>query len=144
MEEVTERPRVIKASEGEQMEKVIKAGKRTYFFDLKTTQDGDHFLLITESKKKLNDDGEPYFEKHKVYLYSEDFDVFAHELVQFIDQYKAKHPQEKVRVIRHQQSKSEPQPQTESPVFFNPQSDLEEFDESMMDYSSVEYEDLER
>jgi len=55
----------------------VRAGKRTYFFDVKATRGNDLYLTITESKKKMRDDGEPFYEKHKLFLYKEDFDKFA-------------------------------------------------------------------
>ena len=61
--------------------KRIRAGKRrTYFFDVKTTKANDYYLVITESKKKFNDDGSSSYEKHKIFLYKEDFDKFAEGL----------------------------------------------------------------
>src|SRR4030095_1195128 len=61
--------------------KSVRAGKRrTYFFDVKTTKANDYYLVITESKKKFNDDGSSSYEKHKIFLYKEDFDKFAEGL----------------------------------------------------------------
>ncbi len=54
----------------------IRAGKRTYFFDVKSTRQGDLYLTITESKKVFDYDGNSHFEKHKVFLYKEDFGKF--------------------------------------------------------------------
>lgn len=56
--------------------KSVRAGKRTYFFDVKSTKSQDYYLTITESKKKTGDDGNPFFEKHKIFLYREDFQKF--------------------------------------------------------------------
>jgi hypothetical protein len=56
--------------------KSVRAGKRTYFFDVKSTKGKDLYLTITESKKRFNDDGKFFFEKHKLFLYKEDFDKF--------------------------------------------------------------------
>jgi hypothetical protein len=58
----------------------LRAGKRTYFFDVKETKKGDKYLTMTESKKKFNTDGTFYFEKHKLFLYNEDFDKFVNAL----------------------------------------------------------------
>lgn len=55
---------------------VLRAGRRTYFFDVRSTRADDYYLTITESKKFFNDNGEPYFKKHKIYLYKEDFQGF--------------------------------------------------------------------
>jgi len=57
-------------------ERVIRAGRRTYFFDVRETKAGDYYLTITESKKFTNDDGSYFYRKHKIYLYKEDFDDF--------------------------------------------------------------------
>lgn len=56
--------------------KALRAGRRTYFFDVKSTKAGDYYLTITESKKFTNDDGSFHFKKHKIYLYKEDFNEF--------------------------------------------------------------------
>lgn len=67
--------------------KAIRAGKRTYFFDVKATRKNDYYLTITESKKRFDEDGNYHFEKHKIFLYKEDFEKFAeglHEVIDFI------------------------------------------------------------
>ena len=56
--------------------KAVRAGKRTYFFDVKSTRGRDLYLTITESKKHTNDDGSASYEKHKIFLYKEDFEKF--------------------------------------------------------------------
>ena len=56
--------------------KVLRAGRRTYFFDVRATKAGDYYLTITESKKFTNDDGSYHYKKHKIYLYKEDFAEF--------------------------------------------------------------------
>lgn len=55
--------------------KVVKAGKRTYFFDIKSTKSNDLYVTITESKKST-EDGREFFQKHKIFLYKEDFEKF--------------------------------------------------------------------
>ncbi|SFI39479.1 DUF3276 family protein [Halpernia frigidisoli] len=64
-------------NENEIFTKVLKAGRRTYFFDVRETKAGDYYLTITESKKSFHDNGEASFEKHKIYLYKEDFKQFG-------------------------------------------------------------------
>ncbi len=59
--------------------KRVRAGKRTYFFDIKATRSNDYYLTITESKRKFKDDGFSY-EKHKIFLYKEDFGKFVEAL----------------------------------------------------------------
>jgi hypothetical protein len=63
----------------------VRAGKRTYFFDVKATKGDDYYLTITESKKRFSDDGKFSFEKHKLFLYKEDFEKFADGLKGAID-----------------------------------------------------------
>jgi hypothetical protein len=60
--------------------KVVRAGKRTYFFDVKATRKDDYYLTITESKKRLGKEGKVFYEKHKIFLYKEDFDKFSNGL----------------------------------------------------------------
>ena len=60
--------------------KVVRAGRRTYFFDVRSTKAGDYYLTISESKKFTNDDGTFYFKHHKSYLYKEDFENFSNIL----------------------------------------------------------------
>lgn len=60
--------------------KVVRAGKRTYFFDVKSTRRNDFYLTITESKKRIGREGKFFFEKHKIFLYKEDFEKFVEGL----------------------------------------------------------------
>jgi len=68
--------------------KRVRAGKRTYFFDIKATRSNDYYLTITESKRKYNDDGFSY-EKHKIFLYKEDFVKFVEALNETVDHVKS-------------------------------------------------------
>jgi|TARA_R100000479_G_scaffold51000_3_gene24094 hypothetical protein len=65
--------------------KVMRAGRRTYFFDVRATKAGDYYLTITESKKFTNDDGSYHYKKHKIYLYKEDFQDFRDNLEEMTD-----------------------------------------------------------
>jgi hypothetical protein len=65
--------------------KVLRAGRRTYFFDVRSTKAGDYYLTITESKKFTNDDGSFHYKKHKIYLYKEDFTEFNEILKEMTD-----------------------------------------------------------
>jgi hypothetical protein len=60
--------------------KIVRAGKRTYFFDVKATRKEDYYLTITESKKRLGKEGKIFYEKHKIFLYKEDFEKFTQGL----------------------------------------------------------------
>jgi len=65
--------------------KVLRAGRRTYFFDVRETKASDYYLTITESKKFTNEDGSYYYKKHKIYLYKEDFSEFKSILGEMMD-----------------------------------------------------------
>jgi hypothetical protein len=65
--------------------KVVRAGKRTYFFDVKATRKEDYYLTITESKKRLGKEGKIFYEKHKIFLYKEDFEKFSDGLKDAVD-----------------------------------------------------------
>ena len=64
--------------------KPVKEGKRTYFFDVKATKGNDLYLTITESKRKVEGDGSFSYDKHKIFLYKEDFDKFREGLEEVI------------------------------------------------------------
>jgi hypothetical protein len=68
--------------------KAVRAGKRTYFFDVKATLRNDYYLTVTESKRNISDDGSFHYEKHKIFLYKEDFDKFVEGLQESIDYIK--------------------------------------------------------
>jgi len=122
IEERTERNETVE--EGDHREiysKAVRAGKRTYFFDVKATKRNDYFLTITESKKRFQKDGRFFFEKHKIFLYKEDFEKFAEgftEVIGFIKSVKAG--------------------ENETDRF-----DLPEGSSSVEDYTTVDFDDLE-
>lgn len=75
----------------------VRAGKRTYFFDVKATKNNDYYLTITESKRKVEKDGRFSYDKHKIFLYKEDFEKFAAGLQEVVQYIKEKCPvQERV------------------------------------------------
>ena len=84
---------VVKTEREEIFSKSVRAGKRTYFFDVKTTRRNDYYLTLTESKKRFNRDGRFYFEKHKIFLYKEDFDKFTEGLTEAIEYIKENAPE---------------------------------------------------
>ncbi len=65
--------------------KAVRAGKRTYFFDVKATRRNDYYLTITESNKRFGRDGKSFYEKHKVFLYKEDFEKFTDGLKESLE-----------------------------------------------------------
>jgi len=99
--------------------KSVRAGKRTYFFDVKATRRNDYYLTITESKKRFNREGKSFYEKHKIFLYKEDFEKFAEGLKEAVDYIIEANPQ----II-------------EGPLGDEPEAVLAE------NYSNVEFEDL--
>jgi hypothetical protein len=105
--------------------RAIRAGKRTYFFDVKETRAGERYLTITESKRRFNNDqGKFYYEKHKVFLYQEDFDKFKDgldDVVSFIT------------------SGEEVAPEKEKEEKPEPQDDIEKISNA---HTDVEFEDL--
>ena len=76
---------MINYREEEIFSKTMRAGRRTYFFDVRSTKAGDYYLTLTESKKFTNDDGSFHFKKHKIYLYKEDFSEFSSNLSEMTD-----------------------------------------------------------
>ena len=94
-------------SDNEMMEKeeifskVLRAGRRTYFFDVRATKAGDYYLTITESKKFTNDDGSFHYKKHKIYLYKEDFVGFT-DILNEMTSYIVEEKGEEVISERHQ------------------------------------------
>lgn len=103
---------------------IVRAGKRTYFFDVKTTRNDEYYLTITESKKRFGDNGKFHFEKHKLFLYKEDFDKFADSL------------QEVVNFIREKQPQQEATPKVEKT------EEVEVVAESAEKISDIKFEDI--
>ena len=81
--------------------KVLRAGRRTYFFDVRATKADDYYITITESKKFTEADGSFHFKKHKIYLYKEDFAAFT-DILEEMTSYVLNHKGEEVISERHQ------------------------------------------
>jgi len=91
----------------------VRAGKRTYFFDVKSTRAGEYYLTITESKRRFNNEsGKFFYEKHKLFLYKEDFDKFADGFKITIDFIKSGQPPEKPEA-EEVEEKAEKDPHTD-------------------------------
>ena len=108
--------------------KVLRAGRRTYFFDVRETKASDYYLTITESKKFTNDDGTFYYKKHKIYLYKEDFSDFKAilgEMLDFIIQERG----EEVISERHQKD-------------YDPMKSLDSAEVSNGDFTDLNFEDI--
>ena len=110
--------------------KAVRAGKRTYFFDVKATRRNDYYLTITESKKRVNRDGKFFYEKHKLFLYKEDFDKFAESLGEIIDFIREANPQQTDNEEPVRDLKMTGETVSKTPA------------EGEKDFTSVEFEDL--
>ena len=87
--------------------KSVRAGKRTYFFDVKETKSGEYYITLTESKKRLNgENGKFFYEKHKLFLYKEDFEKFS-EGLQGVIEYIKEHQEVEERVNHPYEENSE-------------------------------------
>ena len=111
--------------------KALRAGRRTYFFDVRSTRADDFYLTITESKREFNEDGSVYYKKHKIYLYKEDFQNFTENLNEMTD-YIIKERGEDVISLKNEEKDSE-----------NNTKDKEEIvEEKSTDFTEVNFEDL--
>jgi len=110
--------------------KAVRAGKRTYFFDVKATRRNDYYLTITESKKRFNRDGKFFYEKHKLFLYKEDFDKFSDSLKEIIEFIREANPQP-----------IDPE-ETEVAETVESSKPAEEPEQVEKDFTNVEFEDL--
>ena len=86
---------------------VLRAGRRTYFFDVRSTKAGDYYLTVTESKKFTHDDGSFHYKKHKIYLYKEDFTEF-NEMLSKATEYIINEKGQEVISERHQKDFQKP------------------------------------
>lgn len=112
--------------------KAVKAGKRTYFFDVKTTRGSDLYITLTESKKRFEKDTNKFtYEKHKIFLYKEDFEKFVEGLNETI---------EKINELKEQGFIADSTPENQFSNGNN--SNQSHFTENQ--YSSVEFEDLDK
>ena len=111
--------------------KVLRAGRRTYFFDVRATKADDYYITITESKKFTEVDGSFHFKKHKIYLYKEDFAAFA-EILEELTSYVLNHKGEEVISERHQKDfKREYQQET-----------VEETKTSEKSFTDIDFDDI--
>ncbi len=77
--------------------KPVRAGKRTYFFDVKATKGNDYYITITESKRRIERDGSFAYDKHKIFLYKEDFEKFAEGLSEVVEYIRKRVPAESLQ-----------------------------------------------
>ena len=98
--------------------KPVRAGKRTYFFDVKATKGNDYYLTITESKRRVERDGRYVYDKHKIFLYKEDFDKFADGLQEVVNYIRERLPVEENAAPVQQPSSPDQAPGAFSDVNF--------------------------
>tara|TARA_B100000900_G_scaffold399172_1_gene401387 strand:- start:483 stop:872 length:390 start_codon:yes stop_codon:yes gene_type:complete len=121
--------------------KVLRAGRRTYFFDVRSTKAGDYYLTLTESKKFTNEDGSYHYKKHKIYLYKEDFAEFSNILNEMTD-YVISEKGEEVISERHQKDFKK-EDNSESTEETNDENEKEEGDnESSNEFTDVSFDDI--
>jgi hypothetical protein len=117
--------------------KSVRAGRRTYFFDVRSTRAGDYYMTLTESKRDFNEDGTPFYKKHKIYLYKEDFTNFK-EALKEVSEYIIKEKGEEII-----SDKKFDKPTEESPVDEAKESPTEEVKEKpSTDFTEVNFDDL--
>ena len=109
---------------------VLRAGRRTYFFDVRSTKAEDYYLTITESKKFTHDDGSFHYKKHKIYLYKEDFEEF-NEMLKAATDYILNEKGEEVISERHQKDFKRPS-----------EDDNENTTVSTESFTNVNFEDI--
>jgi len=121
--------------------KVLRAGRRTYFFDVRSTKAGDYYLTLTESKKFTNEDGSFHYKKHKIYLYKEDFTEFSNILNEMTD-YVISEKGEEVISERHQKDFKK-EDNTESTDETNDENEKEDgSNESSNEFTDVSFDDI--
>ena len=113
--------------------KVLRAGRRTYFFDVRATKADDYYLTVTESKKFTHDDGSFHYKKHKIYLYKEDFAAFA-EILEEMTSFVVNQKGEEVISERHQKD-------FKKESFFSDEEDTVETP-STESFTNVSFEDI--
>ena len=108
--------------------KRVRAGRRTYFFDVRSTKAGDYYMTLTESKRDFNEDGSPFYKKHKIYLYKEDFANFKEAFVEVSDFIIKEKGEEIISDKKFDKSKKE--------------IPSEKKEESSTDFTEVDFDDL--
>jgi len=123
--------------------KVFRAGRRTYFFDVRETKAGDYYLTITESKKSMNEDGTFSYKKHKIYLYKEDFGKFK-ELLDDVTDFIIREKGEEVISERHQKdfNPNDEKENTEASSNDNQSEKKDDDETSTNDFSNINFEDI--
>jgi hypothetical protein len=107
--------------------KKVKAGRRTYFFDVRETKASDYYMTLTESVRDFNEDGAPTYRKHKIYLYKEDFANFKDAFEEVSNYIIAEKGEEIISDKKFEKRKEKP---------------TEKKEESSTDFTEVNFDDL--
>ena len=119
--------------------KKVRAGRRTYFFDVRSTRAGDYYMTLTESKRDFNEDGTPFYKKHKIYLYKEDFANFKEALNEVSD-YIIKEKGEEI--ISNSEKKIEEVKEENKIETKDSPKPVQEEESSSTDFTEVNFDDL--
>lgn len=119
--------------------KKVRAGRRTYFFDVRQTRAEDYYLTITESKRDFNEDGTPFYKKHKIYLYKEDFADFKEALSEVSDYIIKEKGEEIISNSEKKTEEAKEEIKTETKAIPKP---VQEEESSQTDFTEVDFDDL--
>ncbi len=119
--------------------KSVRAGRRTYFFDVRSTRAEDYYMTVTESKRDFNEDGTPFYKKHKIYLYKEDFAKFKEALNEVSD-YIIKEKGEEV-ISNTEKKTEEVKEENEIETKTTPKP-VQDEESSSTDFTEVNFDDL--
>lgn len=142
-----------KRQRNEVYSQAVRAGRRTYFFDVKETRKGDFYLTITESKKVFDRDNKFHFEKHKLFLYKEDFDKYKDALDDTVSYIREKLAEKGMSTgeegpqIHKEESSDEVASSDETTPPENTETETEEKEQvenSSDDFTDVDFEDLDK
>ncbi|MEJ6748835.1 MAG: DUF3276 family protein [Flavobacteriales bacterium] len=124
--------------------KSLRAGRRTYFFDVRSTRADDFYLTVTESKRDFNTDGTPFYKKHKIYLYKEDFENFKDHMNEMMD-YIIKERGEEIISLNKEEIEEETNSIIEKTEVTEPIESIEPIEpkeDSITEFTEVNFDDL--
>jgi len=121
--------------------KSLRAGRRTYFFDVRSTRADDFYLTVTESKRDFNTDGTPFYKKHKIYLYKEDFQNFKDHMNEMMD-YIIKERGEEIISLNKEEIEEKTNSIIEKTEVTEPIEPIEPKEDSITDFTEVNFDDL--
>jgi hypothetical protein len=121
--------------------KSLRAGRRTYFFDVRSTRADDFYLTVTESKRDFNTDGTPFYKKHKIYLYKEDFQNFKDHMNEMMD-YIIKERGEEIISLNKEKIEEETNSIIEKTEVTKITEPIEPKEDSITEFTEVNFDDL--